>query len=98
LLVVEIPKSALRRYEDVLRIEVPVIDAALVAVLERINDSKVDAFDEFILARERGRLDDRVKIASAEIIDTELTEGVMALVDLVMEGEHVGKGRDASVE
>ena len=71
------------------------IDAALVAVLERIDDLDEDALDEFILAEERSRLDDRVKIAGAEIVDV---EGVTALVDLTMEGEHVGMGRDAGME
>ena len=82
--------SAFRRYEDVLQLKVPVINAAFMAVTERINDLEEDVLDEFIFAEKRGFLDDRVKIAGAKIV---YEEGVRALVDLAMEGEHVGMGR-----
>ena len=42
---------------------------ALVVVLERVDDLDEDALDEFIIAEERARLDDRVKIAGTDIID-----------------------------
>ena len=71
------------------------IDIALVAVLERIDDLDENALDEFIIAEESARLDDRLKIAGADIVDV---ENVTALVDLTMEGEHVGMGRDAGME
>ena len=65
------------------------IDAALVTVLERIDDLDEDALDEFIIAEERARLDDRLKIAGADIVDV---EDVTALMNLTMEGEYVGMG------
>ena len=71
------------------------INAAFVAVTERINDLEKDALDEFILAEERSFLDDGMKIAGTKIV---YEEGVGALVDLAMEGEHVGMGRDTGME
>ena len=71
------------------------IDAAFVAVLERLNDLDEGALDEFILAEERDLLYDRVKIAGAKIV---YVEGVTALVDFTMEGENVGVGRDMGMD
>ena len=71
------------------------IDAAVVTVLERIDDLDEDALDEFILAEEHDLLHDRVKIAGAKVV---YEEGVAALVDLTMEGEHVGVRRDTGME
>ena len=71
------------------------IDAAFVAVLERLNDLDEGALDEFILAEERDPLYDRVKIAGAKIV---YVEGVTALVDFTMEGENVGVGRDMGMD
>ena len=65
------------------------------AVLERVDDLDKDPLDEFIIAEERARLDDRVKIAGTDIIDV---EDVTALVDLTMEGEHIGMGRNAGMQ
>jgi hypothetical protein len=91
----DIDISAVRRHEDVLRLEVPVINATCVAILERVNDLDEDTLDEFILAKERGLLHDRVKVAGTEIVDV---EDVKALLELTMEGEDVGVGRDTSME
>ncbi len=71
------------------------INATCVAVLERVDDLNEDALDEFILAKERDLLYDRVKVAGAKIVHV---EGVAALVELTMEGEHVWVGRDTSME
>ena len=71
------------------------IDSSFVAVLERIDDLDEDALDEFILAEERDLPYDRVKIASAKIV---YVESVVTLVDLTMEGEDVGVGRDTGME
>ena len=65
------------------------IDIALVAVLERIGDLDENALDEFIVAEESARLDDRLKIAGADIVDV---EDVTALMNPTMEGEYVGMG------
>ena len=87
--------SAVRRYEDVRRLEIPVINATCVAMLERVDDLDEDTLDEFILAQESGLLHDRVKVTGTEIVDV---EDVKALLELTMEGEDVGVGRDASME
>ena len=71
------------------------INAAFVAVTERINNLEEDALDEFIFAEESGLLDDGVKIAGTKIV---YEEGVRALADLAMEGEHVGMGRDTGIK
>ena len=71
------------------------VDAALVTMFERINGLDDDALDEFVLAEEHAVPDDGVKVAGANIV---YEEGVTALVNLTMEGEHVGMGRDAGME
>ena len=71
------------------------IDTALVAVLERVDDLDEDALDKFVLAEEHAFPDDGVEVAGADIV---YVEGVTALVDLAMESEHVGVGRDAGME
>ena len=71
------------------------VDAALVTMFERINGLDDDTLDEFVLAEEHPIPDDGVKVAGANIV---YEEGVTALVDLTMEGEHVGMGRDAGME
>ena len=91
----DVDVSALRRHEDVLRFEIPVIHATCVAVLERVDDLNEDALDEFILAEECDLPYDRVKVAGAKVVHV---EGVGTLVELTVEREHVRVGRNTSME
>ena len=91
----DVDVSALRRYEDVLRLKVPVINATCMTVLERVDDLNEDALNEFILTEEHDLLYDRVKVAGAEVV---YVEDVETLLELTVEGEYVGVRRDTSME
>jgi len=79
--------SCLRRDQDVFWLQIPVIDPAGVAEVERINDLDENALDQFVLSEECELSDDRVEVASTEVIDE---EDVSASIDLAMEGKDVG--------
>ena len=85
----DVDVSAFCGHEDVLRLEVPVINAMCMTVLERVNDLNEDALDEFILAEERDLPYGRMKVAGAKVV---YVEGVGALVELTVEREYVRVG------
>jgi hypothetical protein len=59
------------------------------AILERIDDLDKHPLDQLIFSEECELPDDRVKIASTDVVDE---ESVVARVDLTMEREHVWVG------
>lgn len=63
------------------------IDPAGVTEIERIDDLDEDTLDQIVISEERELLDDRVEIASTEVIDK---EDVAACIDLAMDGKNIG--------
>jgi len=84
--------SALRRYQYILWLQIPVIDPAGVAKVEGVDDLDEDALDQLVVSEEGELLDDRVEIASTEVIDE---EDVASRIDLTMEGKDVGVERNS---
>lgn len=87
--------SALRRNQDVLWLQIPMVHPARVAVLEGIDDLNEYALDQLVVSEECEVSDDGVEIAGAEVVDE---EGVFAGINLAMEGEDMWVGRYSSVE
>ena len=71
------------------------VNPTRVAVLERIDNLNEYALDQLILSEEREFSDNRVKIASTQVVDK---KGIAARIDLTVECEYVGMGRDSGVE
>ena len=71
------------------------IDPAGVAKVKRVDDLDEYTLDQLVLSEESKLPDEGVEIASAEIIDK---EGVVARIDLTMECEYVGVGRNPRME
>ena len=87
--------SALRRDQDILWLQIPVVDPTRVAEVEPIDDLDKDVPDQLVFSEEGVLLDDGVEIASTEVVDE---EHVVARIDLAMEGKDVGVERNFFME
>ena len=63
------------------------IDPTGVAEVERVDDLDKDTLDQLVVSEECELPDDRVEIASTEVINE---EDITARIDLAMEGKDVG--------
>jgi hypothetical protein len=71
------------------------VNPTRVAEIKRVDDLDEDALDQLILSEECELLDDGVKVAGAEVVSK---KDIRARIDLTMEREYIGVGRNSRME